>query len=46
MLSVWRCGDGLFADARVFRAITDGKRSVISSSRSLVIASCLVGVLF
>ena len=28
MLSVWRCGDGIFADARVFRAITEGKRSV------------------
>lgn len=28
MLSVWRCGDGIFADARVFRAVTEGKRSV------------------
>ena len=28
MLSVWRCGDGIFADARIFRAINDGKRSV------------------
>jgi hypothetical protein len=28
LLSVWRCGDGLFADARIFRAITEGKRSV------------------
>src|SRR5687768_4350960 len=28
LLSVWRCGEGIFADARVFRAINDGKRSV------------------
>ena len=28
LLAVWRCGDALFADARVFRAITEGKRSV------------------
>jgi hypothetical protein len=30
LLSVWRCGDGIYADARVFRAINDGKRSVSS----------------
>jgi hypothetical protein len=28
LLSVWRCGGALFADARVFRAVTEGKRSV------------------
>jgi hypothetical protein len=28
LLSVWRCGGDIFADARVFRAINDGKRSV------------------
>jgi hypothetical protein len=30
LLAVWRCGNDIFADARVFRAITDGKRSVSS----------------
>jgi hypothetical protein len=30
LLSVWRCGGDILADARVFRAINDGKRSVSS----------------
>jgi len=30
LLSVWRCGTDLYADARIFRAITDGKRSASS----------------
>jgi hypothetical protein len=30
LLSVWHCGDDIFAGARVFRAINDGKRSVSS----------------
>jgi hypothetical protein len=30
LLSVWRCGSDIYADARVFRAINDGKRSVSS----------------
>jgi hypothetical protein len=28
ILSVWRCGEDLFADARVFRAVTQGTRTV------------------
>ena len=39
VLSVWRCGDGIFADARVFRAINDGKRSISSEVFSRRIAS-------
>ena len=30
MLAAWRCGDAIFADVRVFRAINDGKRSASS----------------
>jgi len=30
LLSVWRCGDLIFADARVFRAVNDGRRSASS----------------
>ena len=30
LLSVWRCGADLYADARIFRAINDGRRSASS----------------
>ena len=30
MLAAWRCGEAIFADVRVFRAINDGKRSASS----------------
>ena len=30
LLSVWRCGADLYADARVFRAVNDGRRSASS----------------
>ena len=30
LLSVWRCGPDLYADARIFRAVNDGKRSASS----------------
>ena len=30
MLAAWRCGDAIFADVRVFRAINEGKRSASS----------------
>ena len=30
MLAAWRCGDAIFADVRVFRAVNEGKRSASS----------------